>query len=188
VIEAEVGAFLRACAEFEDDQGRRRLVRNGHAPAGPANGSAFRRRRRLQLRWPALPDRRAGRSGGAVNARYGREATTLLYTHVSAARHPLPVLPYRPDGQDRHKTSIFTLTVHIPRFRCSSGIRSARSGRAAFRLKRRFVPGCSPTACRTNPHRLRSRRRYRDLEQCRRAGNQALGPRPKELLCPLSRR
>ena len=32
VIEAEVEAFLGAHAEFEDEHGRRRVVRNGHAP------------------------------------------------------------------------------------------------------------------------------------------------------------
>src|SRR4051794_34129359 len=32
-IEAEVEAFLAAHADLADDQGRRRLVRNGHAPA-----------------------------------------------------------------------------------------------------------------------------------------------------------
>jgi len=32
VIEAEVEAFLAAHAELEDARGRRRLVRNGHAP------------------------------------------------------------------------------------------------------------------------------------------------------------
>lgn len=31
-IEAELGAFLAGHAELEDGQGRRRLVRNGHAP------------------------------------------------------------------------------------------------------------------------------------------------------------
>ena len=31
-IEAEVEAFLAAHAELTDGQGRRRLVRNGHAP------------------------------------------------------------------------------------------------------------------------------------------------------------
>ena len=32
VIEAEVEAFLTAHAELEDGRGRRRVVRNGHAP------------------------------------------------------------------------------------------------------------------------------------------------------------
>jgi putative transposase len=32
-IEAEVEAFLAAHAEFVDERGRRRVVRNGHAPA-----------------------------------------------------------------------------------------------------------------------------------------------------------
>jgi aminoglycoside phosphotransferase family enzyme len=31
-IEAEVEAFLAAHAELEDGRGRRRVVRNGHAP------------------------------------------------------------------------------------------------------------------------------------------------------------
>ena len=31
-VEAEVEAFLAAHADLTDDQGRRRLVRNGHAP------------------------------------------------------------------------------------------------------------------------------------------------------------
>src|SRR4051794_41195085 len=34
-VEAEVEAFLAAHADLTDDQGRRRLVRNGHAPERP---------------------------------------------------------------------------------------------------------------------------------------------------------
>ena len=56
MIEVEVEAFLRAHAEFEDDRGRRRLVRNGHAAereiqtgVGP-----------ISVRRPKLRDRRDG--------------------------------------------------------------------------------------------------------------------------------
>src|SRR3954454_20516041 len=34
-VEAEVEAFLADHADLTDGQGRRRLVRNGHAPGGP---------------------------------------------------------------------------------------------------------------------------------------------------------
>jgi putative transposase len=55
-IEVEVEAFLAAHAELEDEQGRRRLVRNGHAPErqiqtgiGP-----------IEVRRPKVRDRGAG--------------------------------------------------------------------------------------------------------------------------------
>jgi len=61
-IEAEVEAFLAAHAGLVDQQGRRRLVRNGHAPErrlqtgiGP-----------LEIRRPKLRDRGGVADGGAI--------------------------------------------------------------------------------------------------------------------------
>jgi transposase-like protein len=62
VIEAEVEAFLAAHAELEDEHGRRRLVRNGHAPEreiqtgiGP-----------IVVRRPKLRDRGDGADGERI--------------------------------------------------------------------------------------------------------------------------
>ena len=62
VIEAEVEAFLTAHAELEDGRGRRRVVRNGHAPEreiqtgiGP-----------VAVRRPKLRDRGDGTGGARI--------------------------------------------------------------------------------------------------------------------------
>jgi transposase-like protein len=62
VIEAEVEAFLGAHADLEDDRGRRRVVRNGHAPEreiqtgiGP-----------IAVRRPKLRDRGDGTGGAPI--------------------------------------------------------------------------------------------------------------------------
>jgi TnpA family transposase len=43
-----------------------------------------------------------GEAIGAVNARYGREATTLLYTHVSARHAPFHTVAIPPSGEAAH--------------------------------------------------------------------------------------
>ena len=43
-----------------------------------------------------------GEAVGAVNARYGREATTLLYTHVSARHAPFHTVAIPPSGEAAH--------------------------------------------------------------------------------------
>jgi hypothetical protein len=62
VIEAEVEVFLAAQAELEDGRGRRRVVRNGHAPEreiqtgiGP-----------IAVRRPKLRDRGDGAGGTPI--------------------------------------------------------------------------------------------------------------------------
>ena len=59
-IEAEVETFLAAHAELEDDRGRRRVVRNGHAPE-----------REIQTRIGPIEVRRpkAGDGGGGERIR-----------------------------------------------------------------------------------------------------------------------
>jgi TnpA family transposase len=43
-----------------------------------------------------------GEAVGAVNARYGRDATTLLYTHVSARHAPFHTVAIPPSGEAAH--------------------------------------------------------------------------------------
>ena len=58
-IEAEVAAFLAAHAERVDDHGRRRLVRNGHAPTRTLQTGIG----AIEVRRPRVRDRGAGASG-----------------------------------------------------------------------------------------------------------------------------
>ena len=83
-IEAEVEAFLAAHAGLVDEQGRRRLVRNGHAPerriqtgVGP-----------LEIRRPKLRDR------GAAGAEPIRFTSAILPAYLRRARNIEELLPW----------------------------------------------------------------------------------------------
>ena len=83
-IEAEVEAFLAAHAGLVDEQGRRRLVRNGHAPerriqtgVGP-----------LEIRRPKLRDR------GAADAEPIRFTSAILPAYLRRARNIEELLPW----------------------------------------------------------------------------------------------
>jgi transposase-like protein len=85
VIEAEVGAFLAAHAALTDEQGRRRLVRNGHAPErqiqtgiGP-----------LEVRRPKLRDR-----GGVARDEPIRFTSAVLPAYLRRARNLEELLPW----------------------------------------------------------------------------------------------
>jgi putative transposase len=83
-IEVEVEAFLAAHAELEDEQGRRRLVRNGHAPErqiqtgiGP-----------IEVRRPKVRDR------GAGDAAPIRFASAVLPAYLRRTRNIEELLPW----------------------------------------------------------------------------------------------
>jgi putative transposase len=83
-IEAEVEAFLAAHAGLADEQGRRRLVRNGHAPErrlqtgiGP-----------LEVRRPKLRDR------GAADAEPIRFTSAILPAYLRRTRNIEELLPW----------------------------------------------------------------------------------------------
>jgi putative transposase len=85
VIEAEVEAFLAAHAELADEQGRRRLVRNGHAPErqiqtgiGP-----------LGVRRPKLRDRGGAGSGAPI-----RFTSAILPAYLRRAKNLEELLPW----------------------------------------------------------------------------------------------
>jgi len=84
-IEAEVEAFLAAHAGLVDQQGRRRLVRNGHAPErrlqtgiGP-----------LEIRRPKLRDRGGVADGGAI-----RFTSAILPAYLRRTRNIEELLPW----------------------------------------------------------------------------------------------
>ena len=62
VIEAEVEAFLGAHGELEDGRGRRRVVRNGHAPEREVQTGIG----PIAVRRPKLRDRGDGASGERI--------------------------------------------------------------------------------------------------------------------------
>ncbi len=78
VIEAEVEAFVGAHAELEDANGRRRVVRNGHAPEREIQtgiGPISVRRPKLRDRGANVPDRGASvASASASPRRYCRRS------------------------------------------------------------------------------------------------------------------
>jgi putative transposase len=83
-IEAEVEAFLASHAELSDEQGRRRIVRNGHAPErqiqtgiGP-----------VEVRRPRVRDRAAG-DGEPI-----RFTSTILPAYLRRARNIEELLPW----------------------------------------------------------------------------------------------
>src|SRR5438045_9021908 len=83
-IEAEVEAFLAVHAELADQQGRRRLVRNGHAPErqiqtgiGP-----------LEVRRPKVRDRGAAASGEPI-----RFSSAILPAYLRRTRNLEVLLP-----------------------------------------------------------------------------------------------
>jgi putative transposase len=85
VIEAEVGAFLAAHAELEDAHGRRRVVRNGHAPEreiqtgiGP-----------IVVRRPKLRDRGDGAGGARI-----RFTSKVLPPFLRRTRNVEELLPW----------------------------------------------------------------------------------------------
>ena len=84
-VEAEVEAFLAAHAELADEQGRRRLVRNGHAPErqiqtgiGP-----------LGVRRPKLRDR--GGAGGSEPIRF---TSAILPAYLRRTKNLEELLPW----------------------------------------------------------------------------------------------
>ena len=84
-IEAEVAAFLAAHAELVDDHGRRRLVRNGHAPErtiqtgiGP-----------VEVRRPRVRDR--GAAGGSEPIRF---TSAVLPAYLRRTRNVEELLPW----------------------------------------------------------------------------------------------
>jgi putative transposase len=83
-IEAEVETFLSAHGSLVDEQGRRRLVRNGHAPErqiqtgiGP-----------LEVRRPKVRDR-----GGAVGGEPIRFTSAVLPAYLRRTRNIEELLP-----------------------------------------------------------------------------------------------
>ena len=83
-IEAEVETFLTAHGSLMDEQGRRRLVRNGHAPErqiqtgiGP-----------LEVRRPKVRDR-----GGAVGGEPIRFTSVVLPAYLRRTRNIEELLP-----------------------------------------------------------------------------------------------
>ena len=84
-VEAEVEAFLAAHAELADEQGRRRVVRNGHAPErqiqtgiGP-----------LEVRRPKLRDR-----GGAGSSEPIRFTSAILPAYLRRTKNLEELLPW----------------------------------------------------------------------------------------------
>jgi putative transposase len=84
-VEAEVEAFLAAHAELADEQGRRRLVRNGHAPErqiqtgiGP-----------LGVRRPKLRDRGGAGSGAPI-----RFTSAILPAYLRRTKNLEELLPW----------------------------------------------------------------------------------------------
>jgi putative transposase len=83
-VEAEVEAFLAAHAGLADDQGRRRLVRNGHAPARSIQtgiGS-------IEVRRPRVRDRG---DGGSEPIRF---SSAVLPPYLRRARNVEELLPW----------------------------------------------------------------------------------------------
>jgi hypothetical protein len=49
-----------------------------------------------------FPTGEPGEAVGAVNARYGREASVLFYTHLTARQAPLHTVAIPPSGEAAH--------------------------------------------------------------------------------------
>jgi transposase-like protein len=85
VIEAEVEAFLAAHAELEDAHGRRRLVRNGHAPEREVQTGIG----PIAVRRPKLRDRGDGADGARV-----RFTSKVLPPFLRRTRNVEELLPW----------------------------------------------------------------------------------------------
>jgi transposase-like protein len=83
-IEAEVAAFLAAHAERVDDHGRRRLVRNGHAPTRTIQTGIG----GIEVRRPRVRDRGAG---AATRIRF---TSAVLPAYLRRARNVEELLPW----------------------------------------------------------------------------------------------
>src|SRR3954462_4218908 len=83
-VEAEVEAFLAAHADLTDDQGRRRLVRNGHAPARPIQTGVG----SIEVRRPRGRDRG---DGGSEPIRFG---SAILPPYLRRTRNVEELLPW----------------------------------------------------------------------------------------------
>jgi putative transposase len=85
VIEAEVEAFLAAHAELEDAHGRRRLVRNGHAPEREVQAGIG----PIAVRRPKLRDRGDGAGGERI-----RFTSKVLPPFLRRTRNVEELLPW----------------------------------------------------------------------------------------------
>jgi putative transposase len=83
-IEAEVAAFLAAHAERVDDHGRRRLVRNGHAPTRTLQTGIG----AIEVRRPRVRDR------GAGDAPSIRFTSAVLPAYLRRAKNVEELLPW----------------------------------------------------------------------------------------------
>ena len=82
--------YRRALAVLVDAQQAQPLAaRFGAADVSSSDGQHF-------------PTGGPGEAVGAVNARYGRDATTLLYTHVTARHAPFHTVAIPPSGEAAH--------------------------------------------------------------------------------------
>lgn len=82
--------YRRALAVLVDAQQAQPLAAHfGAADVSSSDGQHF-------------PTGGPGEAVGAVNARYGRDATTLLYTHVSARHAPFHTVAIPPSGEAAH--------------------------------------------------------------------------------------
>ena len=82
--------YRRALAVLADAQQRQPFAAHfGAADVSSSDGQHF-------------PTGGPGEAVGAVNARYGRDATTLLYTHVSARHAPFHTVAIPPSGEAAH--------------------------------------------------------------------------------------
>ena len=84
-VEAELAAFLEVHATLVDEQGRRRIVRNGHLPErliqtgiGP-----------VDVRQPRVRDRRAGKGDGAI-----RFTSAILPRYLRRTKSLEDLLPW----------------------------------------------------------------------------------------------
>src|SRR4051794_19589672 len=83
-VEAEVEAFLAAHADLTDDQGRRRLVRNGHAPERSIQTGVG----SVEVRRPRVRDRG---DGGSEPVRF---SSAILPPYLRRTRNIEELLPW----------------------------------------------------------------------------------------------
>jgi putative transposase len=84
-IEAEVAAFLAAHAELVDDRGRRRLVRNGHAPERTIQSGIG----PIPVQRPRVRDRAAADEGARI-----RFTSAVLPAYLRRTRNVEELLPW----------------------------------------------------------------------------------------------
>ena len=87
---------------LREDTYRQALAMLVNAQHSQPLAALFGARRRVQLRRPGFPDRRTRRGRGRHNAHYGREASALFYTHVSARHAPYHTVAIPPSGEAAH--------------------------------------------------------------------------------------